>query len=129
MRMSNQSHQIEQTSCIPQPDYERTPIRLTKRGRRVLGALSVLVAGATLLGATKIIDAATPDVTFSDSTITRVVEEGDSVWHMAEQIEGIDTIDVRTAVEHIEQTNPGLADGLQVGEDVVVPTAVESVDE
>lgn len=123
--MSNSLRHNESSSIIPQPTYEKTPIHLTRRGRRVLGSLGLALTVAALFGASKGVDAANPDYTFSDTTVTEIADRGDTVWGFAKKIDGVDQVDIRTAVDYLEETNPGLADGLQEGESVVRPVSID----
>ena len=65
---------------------------------------------------------------FSESSTEYVVRDGDGIQVAAEQIEGIESIDVREAIDHIA-VDPAnidvLKDGLQPGEILVIPESVE----
>jgi hypothetical protein len=111
----------EQTSIIPPLNYERTPIRLTPRGRRFLGAAAALL---TLIAAARVVDAANPDYRFSEQTVTEIADQGDTIWGIAQHIDNINSIDIREAVAHLEATNPNLSDGLSVGEAVERPKSI-----
>ena len=69
--------------------------------------------------------------TFSEQTTTYTVQDGEGLYDAAESIPGINSIDVRDAVEHIS-VDPAnidiLKDGLQVGEQISVPISINGVD-
>lgn len=65
---------------------------------------------------------------FSEKTAEYVVQDGDGLYDAAEQIKGIDSVDIRDAVDHI-QVDPAnidvLKDGLQPGEVLEIPDSVQ----
>jgi len=65
---------------------------------------------------------------FSETTNEYVVQDGDGLYDAAQEIQGIDSIDIRDAVHHI-QVDPAnvdvLSDGLQPGEVIIIPDSVE----
>ena len=69
--------------------------------------------------------------TFSEETTTYTVQPGDGLFSAAAQVEGIETIDMRDAVEHIDSDPANidvLSDGLQPGEQLIIPVSVEGYD-
>ena len=98
-------------------------------------AAAVGVAGVTVLGAAVAVPAAVDALSeihesnqpvFSTETTTRVANEGDTLWGIAQQIEGSEKYDTQDTVSHIQASNIDvLEDGLQAGESIVVPVSVE----
>ena len=66
---------------------------------------------------------------FSETTHSVVVQPGEGLWNTTESIDGIENIDKRAAVYHIQhdpQNAEALSDGLQAGESIQVPDSVET---
>ena len=101
-----------------QPSGERT-----RKFKQIIGAVAI---GLVLfVGGAKLVDAARPDYGFSKKTHTEVAHPGDTPWSIASNIEGANKIDPRVAVSYLQETNPNLSDGLQLGEAVEVPNKVK----
>ena len=116
-------------SIIPQPNYEKTPLRLTRRGKIALGAAAAIAGGLTVFGVAKAYDILYPDYGYSQKTVLEVADSGDTEWSIANHIDGVgDKIPTIEAVEYVRTLNPGLEDGLQAGEGVIRPKNVIVID-
>lgn len=99
---------------------EKIPIHLTARGKIAATVLAV----TTVIGVGNAIHQANK-VEFSDQTHTKVVSPGETVWDMANSVDGIDD-HKREAVRKIEELSPDLQDGsADVGDEVIIPDSVE----
>ena len=94
------------------------PLRLTRRGRVVLGLVSAAVAFVALAATGPQADAA--DVTSGGpATATIVVQPGDSVWSIAKSLDP--AADPRALMARIRDLN-ALSDGVVVaGQALIVP--------
>ena len=99
------------------------PVRLTARGRRVLGAL-VIVAVAVVAYAFSALfagmaSATTTDLVYSETSFV-VVEQGQTLWQIATEIDS--SADPRAVIDVIEDLNAmGASDVIQAGQVLVVP--------
>ncbi len=97
------------------------PVRLTRRGRLTVFAL--FLAGTlsllTLLAGERAVGSGAP----TDPVPVRVVhvQAGDTLWGIAQEVRP--GVDPREVMLQIERLNPQVADGLRVGERLVVPSA------
>lgn len=112
---------------------DRTPSPRVQRNRRIArnivgGVVSTGVAATLVAGAA----GALAPAEFSEETTTWTAESGDGLYDAAEEIAGINTVDIRDGVDFI-QTHPAnidaLKDGLQAGEQIVIPVSVEGHEE
>ncbi|MCX6404388.1 MAG: LysM peptidoglycan-binding domain-containing protein [Actinobacteria bacterium] len=94
-----------------------TPVRLTKRGRRVL-ALLILVPLATMLWLFGGHGAAA--VGTAPTTKTVVVQAGQSLWSIAQT--AVPTADPRETIYKIKQLNHFAGSDILPGQAVIVPT-------
>ena len=102
---------------------QQTSGERTRKFKQIIGAVAI---GAVLVGGGAVlVDATTPDYHFSKKTHTKVAHPGDTLWSIASNIEGANKIDPRVAVSYLQETNPNLSDGLQLGEAVEVPNKVK----
>lgn len=65
---------------------------------------------------------------FSPTTTEYKVKEGDGLWDATSAIEGVEAIDKRDAIDHIEsmpENTDALSDGLQTNETIVIPESVD----
>lgn len=101
---------------------EQAPSR-PSAGKKIAATAGVLLAtGAAMGGLANEFDA--PE--FSEETTTYTVEEGDGLWAAAQNVLG--NHDVRDAIAHIEADPANidvLKDGLQPGEQLIIPVSVE----
>lgn len=102
-----------------------------RRGRKIGARIAI---GATIAGGAFLVNVthdALSEPGFSEQTTTYTVEPGDGVFKAAEQIEGINTVDIRDAVDYI-QADPAnaevLKDGLQPNEQLIIPVSVKGFD-
>lgn len=113
---------LDNVNTSPQ---KRQPSARVRRNRGAAAAALTVAVTAGGLGAIAGNAMAAPD--FSEETTTYTVEQGDGLYDAAHDILGSNTIDMRDAVEHIS-TDPAnidvLKDGLQPGEQLVIPIAV-----
>ena len=101
----------------------KAPVRLTARGRRVLGsfivisvALAAYAFSALFAG---IASASTTDLSFSETSRV-VVEQGQTLWQIATEIDS--SADPRAVIDVIEDLNAmGASDVIQAGQVLVVP--------
>ncbi|UTX51598.1 hypothetical protein KI440_01445 [Candidatus Saccharibacteria bacterium TM7i] len=105
-------------------------LRLTRRGKAVLGiaAGAAVTAGLLTAGISTASASAEPSFTPSVEQTTYTAPSGGSLWDAAEQIEGSEKVDTRDLIESIKKdpTNiPILEDGLQAGESINIPVHVE----
>lgn len=101
-------------------------IKLTKRGKRVLKAAGIMLAGAGLAVGAQNIHESVDSPRFESGTHTHVVEPGDSLWSISNEEVEHGANHTGEVVEQIETLNPeATADGLQVGEVLEVPNQVE----
>ncbi len=110
------------------PSRQETPVQ-TRPSRGVTA-----VVGATLVASAVGVGVAAHEATkapeFSEETTTYTVDQGDGMYDAAEEVKGVE--DVRDAIDHI-QADPAnidvLKDGLQPGEQLVIPVSVEGYKE
>ena len=108
-----------------------------KKRRIVVGAAG-LVAGAAVAGVASLVPQAVDALaelhsnsgpTFSEESTTHFTQPGDTLWGIADQIEGVhDLKDKQVAVEYVENHPANidvLEDGLQPGDTITVPVSVE----
>ena len=107
----------------------RATVRGTKRTGIVVG--TALAVGGTAGLAYAAANEALKTASFSEETTTYTVEPGDGLFSAIQHIEGIETINKWDAVEHV-QSDPAnidiLKDGLQPGEQLVVPVSVNGIE-
>jgi len=122
---SEQSENQNDTNNIENSD---TTESVTKKKSFNTGLAVGAIATAVLGGAGVAVHAANQGPEFSESTSEYVVQPGDGLYNAAEDITGVDSIDIRDAVQHIS-VDPAnidvLKDGLQAGETVVIPDSVK----
>jgi LysM repeat protein len=99
-------------------------VRLTPRGRALLAALVVvLLLGLAVLGLERLTArpalAGTEVVVPAATTLTVVVEEGDSLWAIAERV--MPATDPREVVEEIRSLNGMRSNLIQPGQALLVP--------
>lgn len=129
--MSNSSHEpkIEITTNYQTPFIEYVP----KPNYWIRRALAVGLVATAALGVAKGVNYVTTprdQVVYSTETTTEVAQdETDTVWKYANTIKGVGSVvTTQEAVDYLEETNPGLEDGLDQGEAVEIPTSVEVVE-
>lgn len=69
---------------------------------------------------------------FSTSTTTYVVEPGDGLQKAAEQVAGYDTVNIKDVESHIgllPENQDTLADGLQPGDQLVIPESIKGFED
>jgi len=118
---------------------EETPIQPKKMSDSLkegliytgVGTALIATAAAGITGLASLDDEVEKAPTFSTDTTTYPVGNGEGLYDAAESIPGINTIDVRDAVQHIS-VDPAnidvLKDGLQAGEQLVVPISINGVE-
>ncbi|MCU0283398.1 MAG: LysM peptidoglycan-binding domain-containing protein [Candidatus Nanopelagicales bacterium] len=99
-------------------------VRLTPRGRALLAALVVvLLLGLAVLGLERLTArpalAGTEVVVPAATTLTVVVEEGDSLWAIAERV--MPATDPREVVEEMRSLNGMRSNLIQPGQALLVP--------
>jgi len=106
----------------PSPkEPEATP--RPRRGRSAAGATAALLG--TALAVVGVDHFANGEPEFSKETTTYTVEQGDGVFDAAQEIEGLR--DMNDGIRHIEADPANidvLKDGLQPGEQLVIPVSV-----
>jgi nucleoid-associated protein YgaU len=110
----------------PPQRAERAPIRLTRRGRIVVGALIAIgVAAAasliwlTVAGQAQAASHVGPQVPLRDSVQRVIVRPGDSLWSIADKTDP--GADPRSVISEIVELNSLPGTGLQVGQVLWVP--------
>lgn len=103
-----------------QPVADRPPLRLTRRGRRLVMLVSVLIFGAAVVAVGKEAVSALRDEPRYSHTMTVQVGAGQSLWSIAEETNP--GVDPRQVVEEIADLN-GLRSAADVipGQHLVVP--------
>lgn len=106
------------TRPVSQSVARTTPMRLTRRGRVVLGALflAVLLMMATVFGARS---AATGETGTPVNTETVVVGSGDTLWGIASTV--ADPGHTREMMQRIKDLNALSSTTLQPGQELAVP--------
>ncbi len=98
------------------------------RVRRSRGAVAAALTVAVAAGGVAVTHDALAAPEFSEETTTYTVQPGDGLYDAAEDILGSDSIDTRDAVDYISADPANidvLKDGLQPGEQIVIPISVE----
>jgi len=117
------ANQYTEAAVTSQPDSKQQSDR-PKPNRTIATVLGASLAVGAGYAAHEAFEA--PE--FSEETSIYTVEPGDGIFSAAQQVEGIESIDMRDAVDHI-QADPAnidvLEDGLQPGEQLIIPTSVE----
>ncbi len=113
-------------SAAPPRRLERTPIRLTRRGRIVVGALVALGVAAvasliwlTVTGQAQAASHSGPQVPWRDSVQRVVVRPGDSLWSIADKTDP--GADPRAVISQVVELNSLRGTGIQVGQVLWVP--------
>ena len=109
----------------------RKPSPISTRNRIVSTAAGTVIGVGGMTGIGYTAHEAFEPATFSEETTTYTVQPGDGLFSAAAQVEGIETIDMRDAVEHIDSDPANidvLSDGLQPGEQLIIPVSVEGYD-
>jgi hypothetical protein len=128
---------IEQPAALPalpqEATQDREPSPRVQRNRRIArnvvgGVVGAGVAATLVAGG---VSALAP-AEFSEATTTWTAESGDGLYDAAEEIKGINREDIRDGVDFI-QTYPAnidaLKDGLQQGEQLIIPVSVEGYED
>ena len=120
------SHSSEHIEVHTEPAENSSKKRKPSLAGAGIAITATVAAGAIVgAGASGINDATSP--TFSEETTDYTVQPGDGMYDVAEQIGGVESVDIRDAVEHINEI-PGnvaaLQDGLQPGEQIIIPESV-----
>jgi nucleoid-associated protein YgaU len=115
----------EPKAAAPRP-AERTPLRLTRRGRIVVGALLVIAAAAVASliwlavgGQAQAANHVGPQVPLRDSVQRVVVARGDSLWSIAVKTDP--DADPRAVISQIVELNSLRETGIQIGQVLWVP--------
>lgn len=103
----------------------KKPERITPNytGRRIGAGILLLAAGTSAVAIGNIAnDAFTNDYDYSKSTHRVVADQGMGLEAIAKTVKTTgDAADLRDIESYLKETNPGLEDGLQVGEAVDTP--------
>jgi len=109
--------------AAPRRTAARTPVRLTRRGRLVVTAAAVLIAGAvsmTLAGVAQATGHSAATAAHAREGVTKVlVRPGQSLWSLAERY--APDADTRLVVQEIMQLNSMSTDQVQPGQVLWVP--------
>lgn len=114
-------HKIDST--LPQ-----SPEAIRRRKNRILKPVAVFALAGSIFAGYKIAEHAMAAPHFSEMTKSYTVEPGNGLYDAVETIEGINSISKADAVDYVEQlpkNKDALEDGLQPGEQLVVPESVE----
>jgi hypothetical protein len=110
-------HSID--SRLPQ-----TPEAIRRRRNRILRPVAAVALAGVVWG----IGSSFEGPTFSESTTTYTVNEGEGLLDAVNEIDNINSIDSRDAVQYVEELPENqevLEDGLQVHETVTIPLGVK----
>lgn len=102
-----------------------------RRNRIVAAATGAVIGAGGIAGVGYAAHEALEPASFSEETTTYTVEPGDGIFAAAQQVEGIESVDMRDAVDHIKADPANidvLQDGLQPGEQLIIPVSVEGYD-
>ena len=97
------------------------PLRLTTRGRVVLGVLTLLVMGLGLV-TWQAGRASADGASGAVEVVRHVVQPGETLWGIAREVAG-PTEDVRDVVLELVELNGLPSAGLMAGQSIVVPAA------
>ncbi len=114
------------TKEIPVKKPEATSSNKGFLKKVAVGALGIAAGATAVVAGAQHFESSAPE--FSEKTTTYTVEPGDGIFDAAETIKGVETVDIRKAVEEIKNDPANatvLEDGLQPNEQLVIPTAVE----
>jgi Tfp pilus assembly protein FimV len=101
------------------PSISEGELRLTRRGRRVVRAVAVVLAGAALFsGGRAVADAPAPAVSVDSYT----VGSGETLWSIASAFTAPGD-DVRDTVDALSDLNGMSGSGLTAGQQILVPVA------
>lgn len=107
-----------------QPNYKMRRIAVGVAGAAVVGGASLVPQAVGAIG--ELHNNSSP--AFSEESTTHFTQPGDTLWGIVDQIEGIENIDKRDAVSHINKDPANtdmLKDGLQGGDVITIPVSVE----
>jgi len=115
------------------PESNRKKNPLTFLGRVAVGLWSTSLVAGMVFGSTDTgkefaqhsIEHVVPSTNFSSETTEYVLQDGDGLYAAVKNIEGIDTIDARIAIDYVEQLNnikPGQT--LIKGQSIKIPVSV-----
>lgn len=110
---------VDEGQPAPAP---RTRMRLTRRGRAVLGALASAAVAGLLLAAASVLGgpgAAAADEASGESFPYVIVQPGASLWNVAEQLDP--AADPRDLTAEIVQLNQLQGSGVDAGQPIAVP--------
>lgn len=106
---------------------DKDPIKFTRRGKLALLGAGIYLAGTTVFAIASHDDS--PDSHFSPETVSHMVEPNETVWNLANEVEGSNKYDHRVIVDHIEnmpENKSVFKDNiLDQGEIVEIPISVE----
>lgn len=127
--MNNRLNQFaERADSFIDSHLPQTEEAQRRRKNRILRPLAVVAGLSVAFGAYKGVEAAVSTPEFSDTTITYNVEQGDGMQTVVSHIDNINEIDWREAATYVSQMPENqevLSDGLQPGEQVILPESVK----
>ena len=96
-------------------------------GRRIGAGILLLAAGSGVVGTANFAnDVLNKDYDYSQSTHAVVAKPGMGLQAVAKTVETTgDPADLRDIAQYLKDTNPNLENGLQEGEEVIVPDTAE----
>lgn len=111
------------------PVSHEAPLRLNERGKTVVKVAGSLGAiAAVTVGMNHLIDRNRNPIEYSPDTTIHTVLPGEGPFHIASKVEGSEQVNIADLSYHITSDPANLdvlKDGLQPGEQVVVPTHVQ----
>lgn len=106
------------TVARPAASAGSTPLRLTTRGRVMLGMLAGLVVAGSLLGAQQSAQAGAPEAPVP--VVRHIVERGDTLWQLAVSVADPGE-DVRDVVAELQALNGLPGQDVRVGQELLLP--------
>jgi hypothetical protein len=100
---------------------------IRRRKNRILRPLGAVAGLALVGGAAFATHEALSAPTFSETSTTYTIGQGEGTWDAAEQVEGSATVNMQDVVGYIESmpvNHDVLEDGLQPGESLEIPESV-----
>lgn len=129
----NKKMNNEQTNISPKQDKYKSlhhedekPLKLKKKAVLMLGAMA-LAAGAATPYVSEAIANVANGPSFSVENENYVVQPGDTLWTIANQVDGVENVDKRDVISEIKIRNndDGLASHLTPGSQIEIPKSVE----
>lgn len=103
------------------PHQDKGELRLTRRGKVAAWMAGVALSAGSMLGLAH----HNGDADFSKEQHSVTVHQGDTVWDLANTIEGVGKVNKQDAVTEIQERSPDFDDGVHPGDVANIPDRVE----